>query len=111
VPEDLNLEMTRFPFDVNDFREGEKFDVQMPADLDQFRRDNSHGAIVGREGFVQLRHHPAYGRALFQKVDIVTGIGQIQGGLHACDSAPHDQNGPVHPVRHKWSPVLRKRLL
>jgi hypothetical protein len=35
---------------------GDQFDVQVPADLDQFRRDNSHGTIVGRKRLVQLGH-------------------------------------------------------
>jgi hypothetical protein len=31
----------------------------MPADLDQFRRDNSHGTVVGGKGLIQLGHHAA----------------------------------------------------
>jgi hypothetical protein len=30
--------------------EGEQFDIQMPADLDQLGRDNSHGTVVGGKG-------------------------------------------------------------
>jgi hypothetical protein len=33
--------------------------VNMPADLDQLGRDNSHGTVIGGEGLVQLRHDPA----------------------------------------------------
>ena len=40
---------------------GVKFYVQMPADLDQFRRDNSHGTVVGGKRLVQLCHYPADG--------------------------------------------------
>ena len=40
---------------------GDDLDVQMPADLDQFGRDNSHGAVVGGEGLVQLGHQPTDG--------------------------------------------------
>jgi hypothetical protein len=111
VLKDFNVEVPRLPGQADDFGECEKFDVQVPADLDQFGRDNSHGTVVGGKGLVQLCHHPAYGRAFFQKVDIVPGIGQVQGGLHPGDAAPHDQNGSIHPVRHKLSPLLRKRLL
>jgi hypothetical protein len=42
-------------------REGQKLYVNVPADLDQFRGDNSHGTIICRKGFVQLGHHPADG--------------------------------------------------
>jgi hypothetical protein len=47
------------------------FDVDVPADLDQFRRNDSHGAVIGRKSLIQLRHSPANGRALFHKVDVV----------------------------------------
>ena len=41
---------------------GDQFNVQMPADLDQYRGDNSHRAVIGRERLVQLGHDPANGR-------------------------------------------------
>jgi len=37
----------------------------MPADLDQFRGDDSHGTIVGGKGLVQLRHDTTYGGGFF----------------------------------------------
>jgi hypothetical protein len=70
-------EVSRFTAHVCDFRKGQKFDVEMPADLDQFRRDNSHGAVIGGEGLVQSRHGPADGGSLFQKIDIVPGASEI----------------------------------
>jgi hypothetical protein len=33
---------------------GVKLYVNVPADLDQFRRDNSHGTVIGGKGLVQL---------------------------------------------------------
>jgi hypothetical protein len=33
----------------------------VPADLDQFGRDNSHGTVIGRESLVELSHNPADG--------------------------------------------------
>jgi len=33
----LDFEISRIPFEGNDFRKGKEFDVEMPADLDQFR--------------------------------------------------------------------------
>jgi hypothetical protein len=35
--EQLYLKMTRLAFYIFDFTEGSQLDVQMPADLDQFR--------------------------------------------------------------------------
>jgi hypothetical protein len=73
----------------------------MPADLDQFGRDNSHGAVIGGEGLVQRRHHPTDGGALFKKIDVIAGVCEIQSRLHACDPAAHDQNRSIYPVSHK----------
>ena len=46
--------------------EGEQFDIQMPADLDQFGRDNSHGTVIGGKGLVQLGHDSADSRIFLQ---------------------------------------------
>jgi len=51
---DPDLEIPGRAFDRFKISIGDKFDIQVPADLDQFRRDNSHGAIICGEGFVQL---------------------------------------------------------
>jgi hypothetical protein len=56
---DLDLKMALLAFDVFDFRTGNQFDIVMPADLDQYRGDNSHGTVVGGKGLVQLGHDPA----------------------------------------------------
>jgi hypothetical protein len=34
----------------------------MPADLDQYGRNNSHRTVIGGKRFVQLGHNPANGR-------------------------------------------------
>jgi hypothetical protein len=72
-----------FAFECLDFRIGDDVDVEMPADLDQFRRDNSHGTIIGRKGLIQLRHQPSDARGPIHQMDIVACIGQIQSRLHA----------------------------
>jgi hypothetical protein len=43
------------------FAERQQLDVDVPADLDQFRRYNSHCTVIGGKGFIQLRHHAANG--------------------------------------------------
>ena len=62
---DFDLELTAFSFDADQVCVCDHLDVQMPADLDQFGRDDSHGAFVGGEGLVKLRHYAADGRGLF----------------------------------------------
>jgi hypothetical protein len=52
-----DFKITRFTTDALNFGKGEKFDVDVPADLDQFGRDNSHGTVVGGKCLVKLRHH------------------------------------------------------
>ncbi len=64
----------------------------MPADLDQFWRENSHGAVVGGKGLVELGHMPADAGALFHQVDFESGCGKVQGGLDAADSPAHNQD-------------------
>ena len=60
-----DLEAASSPVYALHLCEGKKFDVEMPADLDQFWRDDSHGAIVGGKGLVQLCHDPTNGRTFF----------------------------------------------
>ena len=62
---DFYFKIPRGPFHRFQIRIGDEFNVQVPADLDQFGRDDSHGAIVGGEGLVQLGHDAADGWALF----------------------------------------------
>ena len=44
---------------VEHVRIGEQFDVQVAARVHQSGADAAHGAIIGGEGLVQLRHVPA----------------------------------------------------
>jgi hypothetical protein len=63
--EDFNFKVPGSPVNGCELREGKKFNVEMPVDLDQFRREDSHGTVVGGKSFVQLGHGPADGRAFF----------------------------------------------
>jgi len=75
-----------------DFRAGDKIDVEMPADLDQFGRDDSHGAIICGKRLVQLGHHPADCRGLLHEVNQITGIGQIKRSLHSSDATTNNHD-------------------
>jgi hypothetical protein len=55
---------TRFPGEFVKITIGDKLYVQMPADLDQFGRDDSHGTVIGGKRFIQLRHQAANGGRL-----------------------------------------------
>ena len=97
---DFGLEMARFAVQGENFRSGFELNVQVPADLDQFGRDDSHGAVVGGKGLVQLGHEAPDGRGLFYQVHIISGIGEINRRLHARDAGPDHHgraDGPVCP--------------
>jgi hypothetical protein len=68
---DFNLEIAGVPLDAFKVRIGDQFNVQMPADLDQYRGDNSHRAVIGGKRLVQLGHDPANGRRFFKEVNII----------------------------------------
>ena len=49
---DKGLEISFGSADIFNVGTGMEFDIDMPADLDQFRGDNSHGTVIGGEGLV-----------------------------------------------------------
>jgi len=49
---DLDLEISFVSADIFNVGTGMEFDIDVPADLDQFRRDNSHGTVIGGKGLV-----------------------------------------------------------
>ena len=57
-----DLEIPYFPFDAVYFSISQDLYVRMPADLDQFGRKYSHGAVIGRIGLIQLGHMAPNGR-------------------------------------------------
>jgi hypothetical protein len=57
----------------------------MPADLDQFGRKYSYGAVIGGKGLVKLGHMAANGRCLVHQIDLETRRGKIKRGLDPAD--------------------------
>ena len=55
-------EVSCFPFYTVNFSIGQDLYIGMPADLDQFGREYSHGAVIGGKGLVKLGHMAANGR-------------------------------------------------
>ena len=90
---DQNSEMTFRTLDLIHLGAGDEVDVGMPADLDQFRGDDSHSAIIGGEGLIKFRHDPANGCRFLQEVNSVPGIGQIQCRLHPGNAPSHNKDG------------------
>ena len=88
----LYLEVSYVPFYTVNFSVGEDLYVGMPADLDQFRREYSHGAVIGGKGLVQLGHVAPNTRGLFNQVNLETGRRKVKGGLNAADPSPHNHD-------------------
>ena len=59
--EDLHLEISLITPNVLYIRQSKNVYVQVPADLDQIRRKNSHGTVIGGEGLIKLGHDAANG--------------------------------------------------
>jgi hypothetical protein len=95
-----NREISFGPLDLFNFRAGDEIDIQMPADLDQFRRDNSHGAVIGGEGLVQFAHNPADCRGFLDEMNQVSGIGKIKGCLHSGNPSADHHDRSHGFVRH-----------
>jgi hypothetical protein len=57
-----DLEISCFSFYTVNFSIGQDLYIGMPADLDQFGREYSHGAVIGGIGLVKLGHLAANGR-------------------------------------------------
>jgi hypothetical protein len=57
----------------------------MPTGIQQLRRENSDGAVVGGKGFVQLGHLAADTGQLFHQMDLDAHLSQVQGGLNTGD--------------------------
>jgi hypothetical protein len=86
------LKVSCFSFYSINFSEGQDLYVGMPADLDQFGSEYSHGAVIGGIGLVKLGHMAAYGRGFLNKVNLETGRGQIKRGLDTTDPPTHNHD-------------------
>jgi hypothetical protein len=78
---------------------GQDFYVGVPADLDQFGREYSYGAVVGGKGLVKLGHVAANGRRLVDQVHPETSRGKIQRGLHTADPSTNHHHIPKVAAR------------
>ena len=91
-PVQCYLKVTCFTFYLVNFSIGEDFYVWMPADLDQFRCEYSHTAVIGRKGLVELGHVAAYARRLLDQVHLKTGSSKIEGGLDTADPSTNNHD-------------------
>jgi len=86
------LEVSCFPFYTVNFSIGQDLYIGMPADLDQFGREYSHGAVIGGKGLVKLGHMAANGWRFVNQVNLKTRSAKIEGGLNTADPSAHNHN-------------------
>ena len=67
-----DLKFSWFPFYSLNFSICQNLYVGMPADLDQFRREYSHRAVIGGKGLVKLGHMAANARSLLNQINLIT---------------------------------------
>ncbi len=84
------LEVPCFSFYTVNFSIRQDLYIGMPADLDQFGRKYSNGAVIGGKGLVKLGHMAANGRCLVHQVNFKTRSGKIKRGLNTADSSTHN---------------------
>jgi len=72
------LEVPCFTFYTVNFSVGQNLYIGMPADLDQFGREYSDGAVIGGKGLVKLSHMPANGRCFVNQVNLKTSSAKIK---------------------------------
>jgi len=87
---DSDLKISRLTLNRFHIRQGNEIDVQMPADLDQFGGNNSHGTVVGGKGLVQLAHHTTDSSGFFDHMYQEARIRQIQRSLHSGNPATNN---------------------
>ena len=63
-------EVSCFSFYAANFGIAQDLYVGVPADLDQFGREYSHGAVIGGIGLVKLGHMAANGRGFLNEVHL-----------------------------------------
>ena len=90
------LEVSCFPLYTVNFSIGQDLYIGMPADLDQFGREYSDGAVIGGKGLVKLGHMAANGRCLVDQVNLKTRSGKIERGLNTAD--PSTDNHDVSKI-------------
>ena len=86
------LEVSCFSFYTVNFSVGQDLYIGMPADLDQFGGEYSHGAVVGGESLIKLGHLAANRRRFVNQVDLKARFGKIKGGLNTADPSTDNHN-------------------
>jgi hypothetical protein len=87
-----DFEISRFTLHPVNVGMCQEHDVRMPAAFEKFWRLDTHGAVIGGEGLIELGHLATDGRRLVNEVDLETGAGKIERSLYTADPAADNQD-------------------
>jgi hypothetical protein len=87
-----DLEVPCFSFYTVNFSVGQDLYIGIPADLDQFGREYSNGAVIGGKGLVKLGHMATNGRCFVDQVNLKASIGKIKRGLNTADPSTNNHD-------------------
>jgi len=85
-------EVSSFSFYPVNFGVAQDLNIGIPADLDQFGCEYSHGTVIGRKGLVKLGHVAANGWRLVHQINLKAGTGKIERGLNTADPSTHNHD-------------------
>jgi hypothetical protein len=89
---ETDAEVADLPLDGLDLGVGHEVDMVVVANLDGPGGEDALGAVEGGEGLGELGHAAANRWAVLDEKDIVAGVGDVEGGLHAGDAGPDDED-------------------
>ncbi|MCI5121269.1 MAG: hypothetical protein D3908_08790, partial [Candidatus Electrothrix sp. AUS4] len=78
---DLDLEITHKTVHLFDLGIGDQLDIGMLAHINHFRGTDTGGTVQGGKGLIILEHMITHSRALFDQINLIASLGNIQGGL------------------------------
>jgi hypothetical protein len=91
-PYNAQLEVSRLSLKRFDLRIDNQLYIPVPSRGNEFRRNNSHGTIVGGECLVELCHKTADTGSRLYQVNLETRIGKVKRCLYSTDPAANDSN-------------------
>ena len=92
VLSDPDLEVAHITLNVHHLTVGQELNPGMSTDIHHLGPQNSGGTVQSGEGLIQLGHLAADGRFPLHQIDLVSGIGDVQGGLDASDASAYNQS-------------------
>jgi hypothetical protein len=97
-------------FDTVNFSKRQDLDIWMPADLDQFGRENSHRTVICGECLVKLGHMATDAGPLFDQIDFETGDCEIKRSLNAANASANHHDIAEISVRRQLNFLSPKKL-